>query len=150
MGNFERRFVSFVIALLYQLNNTHTVVTLIRNYSNTHISIPDVNMLQRNTNLLMDFYVKPAKRREILRYGSNRPKYHNNNIQHDQFVCLRRMCSDNSFFTETVACLKSYWKSERNLYQFLKMPISEPLHSTATSFLNQPIIKNARRTRTLP
>ena len=91
------------------LNNIHPSFKFSSNISPTSTHFLDVTITLNNDNTLStDLYVKPTDTHQYLLPSSAHPKHVKNSIPYSLALRLRRICSDNTTFTNRTNELLTY------------------------------------------
>ena len=90
------------------LNGSHHSINFTAEWSNDRINFLDVQVIREGKGLVTDLYSKPTDTYQLLHRTSCHPNHTKNGIPYSQALRMRRICSEDEFFENRVADLKTW------------------------------------------
>ena len=90
------------------LNGAHHSIKFTADWSNDRIHFLDVQVIREGKGLVTDLYSKPTDTHQLLNRTSCHPNHTKKGIPYSQALRMRRICSEDGFFENRVADLKTW------------------------------------------
>ena len=90
------------------LNGSHHSIKFTAEWSNDRINFLDVQVIRKSKGLVTDLYSKPTDTHQLLHRTSCHPNHTKKGIPYSQVLRMRRICSEDEFFENRVADLKTW------------------------------------------
>ena len=96
-----RDFITF-------LNGAHDSKKFTAEWSTERVNFLDVQVIKQDDNLITDLFTKPTDTHLLLHRASCHPNHTKKGIPYSQALRIRRICSEEQFFVNRVADLKTW------------------------------------------
>ena len=96
-----RDFITF-------LNGAHDSIKFTAEWSTERVNFLDVQVIKQDDNLITDLFTKPTDTHQLLHQASCHPNHTKKGIPYSQALRIRRICSEEQFFVNRVADLKTW------------------------------------------
>ena len=96
-----RDFITF-------LSGAHDSIKFTAEWSTERVNFLDVQVIKQDNNLITDLFTKPTDTHQLLHRASCHPNHTKRGIPYSQALRIRRICSEEQFFVNRVADLKTW------------------------------------------